>query len=59
MITREDLDNFKNEILVGVQRSINTALLHQKNFSEFKKEFTYFLLGITSFTLPQLVQLRE
>lgn len=39
MINEKDLENFKNEILLGVQRSINIAILHHKNFSEFKNKF--------------------
>ena len=34
-----ELKNFKYEILQGVQRSINTAFLHQRTFGEFKNKY--------------------
>ncbi len=33
------VSKLKDEILLGVQRSINTAFLHQKTFGEFKNKF--------------------
>lgn len=39
MLYKEDFQNFKDEILQGVQRCINTAFLHQKTFGEFKNKF--------------------
>lgn len=38
-LIRAELANFKGEILEGVQKSIATALLHQKTFSEFKNKY--------------------
>lgn len=38
-LIREELANFKGEILEGVQKSIATALLHQKTFREFKNKY--------------------
>lgn len=38
-LIREELANFKGEILEGVQKSIATALLHQKTFGEFKNKY--------------------
>ena len=38
-LIREELANIKGEILEGVQKSITTALLHQKTFGEFKNKY--------------------
>ena len=38
-LIREELAIFKGEILEGVQKSIATALLHQKTFREFKNKY--------------------
>lgn len=39
MCIPEEFIELKNEILLGVQRSLTTAFLHQKTFGEFKNRF--------------------